>query len=362
MGNDPGECWADVNVGTPTATDDVDATPTISGERSDALPLDAPYPVGTTTITWTAEDEAGNTASCMQTITVNDTEQPAITCPSNQTAANDPGQCSAVVNYPAASAMDNCSGPLTPVCTPPSGSTFPKGITLVNCTVQDAAMNSASCGFTVTVNDTEAPNITCPGNISTTATGPGGAAVSFSPTVTDNCDTVTPVCAPASGSTFPIGTTPVNCTATDTSGNSDMCSFTVTVTGQPPRAAKTAIRDDLVIFLASISNNSDRNKIQDAIDHLNKSLTADKWIDDSIPSWAPRKGEDVFKEEKAAVAPLKSLRNSNNSGTPAATYRPSLTALWQPIVISLRSPSTTPLPEAGTSRKSTMPRFTESSR
>src|SRR5262249_31276993 len=37
---------------------------------------------------------------------------------------------------------------------------------------------------------------------------------------------------PASGSTFPLGTTTVNCTATDAAGNTATCSFTVTVQPQ----------------------------------------------------------------------------------------------------------------------------------
>src|SRR5207249_2532537 len=46
---------------------------------------------------------------------------------------------------------------------------------------------------------------------------------------TDNCPGVTSSCAPASGSTFAKGTTTVNCTATDASGNTASCSFTVTI-------------------------------------------------------------------------------------------------------------------------------------
>jgi hypothetical protein len=47
--------------------------------RSDGLALNAPYPVGTTTITWTATDASNNTDTCNQTITVNDIEPPVIT-------------------------------------------------------------------------------------------------------------------------------------------------------------------------------------------------------------------------------------------------------------------------------------------
>jgi hypothetical protein len=47
------------------------------------------------------------------------------------------------------------------------------------------------------------------------------------PVVTDNCPGATFVCAPASGSCFPIGTTTVTCTATDAAGNTATCSFAV---------------------------------------------------------------------------------------------------------------------------------------
>src|SRR6185503_12292687 len=51
----------------------------------------------------------------------------------------------------------------------------------------------------------------------------------FTTTASDNCPGVTVVCTPASGSCFPVGTTTVTCTATDASGNTATCSFTVTV-------------------------------------------------------------------------------------------------------------------------------------
>jgi len=79
---DPGLCSALINPGTATATDNCDNNPTIVGTRSDNQPLNAPYPKGTTTITWTATDHASptpNQSSCTQTITVEDHEAPVIT-------------------------------------------------------------------------------------------------------------------------------------------------------------------------------------------------------------------------------------------------------------------------------------------
>ncbi|HKQ07966.1 MAG TPA: HYR domain-containing protein [Blastocatellia bacterium] len=148
-----------------------------------------------------------------------------ITCPANITQSNDPNQCGAVVNYPAPTA----SGCGTVTCSPASGSFFPKGTTTVTCTTA-----GPSCSFTITVNDTQPPTITCPANQTavTAQTCPftNAATVTFpSPTASDNCPSVTVACTPPSGSTFALGTTTVTCTATDTSGNTATCSFTVTV-------------------------------------------------------------------------------------------------------------------------------------
>src|SRR6185503_4802731 len=98
------------------------------------------------------------------TVTVNDTQNPTITCPANIVQTTAPGQCSATVSYNV-TATDNCSG-VTVVSTPASGSTFPVGTTTVMATATDAAGNTATCSFTVTVNDTQPPTISCPANIS----------------------------------------------------------------------------------------------------------------------------------------------------------------------------------------------------
>ncbi len=89
------------------------------------------------------------------------------------------------------------------------------------------------------VTDTTPPTLTVPADFTVTASGPSGAAVSFNATATDAVDgTLMPVCAPASGSFLPIGTTTVNATAMDASGNVARRSFTVTVeTPATPRPA-----------------------------------------------------------------------------------------------------------------------------
>jgi len=96
-----------------------------------------------------------------------------------------------------------------------------------------------SCSFTVTVNDVQAPSITCPASQSV-PTDPGlcSAVVNYPPpAVTDNCPGVgAPSCVPPSGSVFPLGTTPVGCAVEDAAGNPAGCGFTVTVNDlEPPK-------------------------------------------------------------------------------------------------------------------------------
>jgi Ice-binding-like/HYR domain len=66
---DSGQLTATVNPGAPVATDNV-AVQSVTGVRSDGKALNAPYPIGVTTITWTATDTSGNKASCGQSIAV----------------------------------------------------------------------------------------------------------------------------------------------------------------------------------------------------------------------------------------------------------------------------------------------------
>ncbi len=91
----------------------------------------------------------------IDTISVNDgfTCCCIITCPSNIARSTDPGACGALVNYPAPTA--GACGAVT--CTPPSGSFFPTGVTTVTCT----AATGTSCSFSVTIQDTEAPTVSC---------------------------------------------------------------------------------------------------------------------------------------------------------------------------------------------------------
>ena len=67
------------------------------------------------------------------------------------------------------------------------------------------------------------------------ATGPDGAVVDYDATAVDNVDgPLTPTCVPPSGSLFPLGSTTVNCSATDAAGNTGTGSGTITVVDTTP--------------------------------------------------------------------------------------------------------------------------------
>jgi hypothetical protein len=166
-----------------------------------------------------------------------------ITCPANITVSNDQNLCSAVVNYSV-----TATGYPTPtiVCIPPSGSTFPVGTTNVLCVAKNN-LGSDTCNFLITVNDSQAPTITCPANIDTVSDySDTPVVVNFNSTATDNCPGITIVSNPPTGSTFPVGQTIVQCTATDHAGNKSTCSFTVTIK-KPSCQTAVALRDDFNI-------------------------------------------------------------------------------------------------------------------
>ncbi|MFZ1515029.1 MAG: HYR domain-containing protein [Saprospiraceae bacterium] len=232
VSNTVGQCAAVVNYTAPVGTDNCAGANTI---QTAGLASGASFPVGVTTNTFKVTDAMGNTATCSFTVTVNDTELPAISCPINISVPNDANLCSAVVTYSAPVGTDNCPGPNTvQTAGLASGSAFPVGVTTNTFKVTDAAGNTATCSFTVTVTDAQGPQITCPANI-VKNNDPGlcSALVNYTaPTGTDNCPgaNTVQIAGLATASYFPVGVTTNTFKVTDASGNMATCSFTVTVT------------------------------------------------------------------------------------------------------------------------------------
>ena len=219
VNNDAGACGAAVTFSA-SVTDNCGATIAYSHNSGDM------FPVGTTTVTVTGTDAAGNSDVCSFNVTVVDNEAPVVTCPANITVNSEPGSCGASVNF-AATVTDNCSATIS--YTHNSGDVFPAGTTTVRATATDASGNTSICEFDITVVDTEAPVINCFGPITASSdAGVCGAVVTFNVIATDNCG-ATVTYSQNSGSFFPVGTTTVVATATDISGNTANCSFDVVV-------------------------------------------------------------------------------------------------------------------------------------
>jgi hypothetical protein len=163
-----------------------------------------------------------------------DVTPPTITVPGAMTV-NATSAAGATVSY-AVSVTDNRDAEPSVSCTPASGSVFPVGLTTVSCTATDAAGNTSTASFTVRVVDldTGAPTITTPASVVVNATSPSGAVVTYAASASDDRDAAPSLtCTPASGATFPIGTTTVRCNASDASGNTSSKTFTVKVKGAP---------------------------------------------------------------------------------------------------------------------------------
>lgn len=235
VGNDSNQCAAVVSWIAPTATDNCTG---VTVTQTGGIANGGVFPLGTSVVTYTATDGAGNTDIDSFTVTVNDVQVPNFFgCLSDTIVGNDIGQCTAVFSWLAPTATDNCPGfvTITQIAGPPSGSVFPPGNTYIAYAATDLVGNADTCGFTITVTDLENPIISnCPANITIPKDTNlcGGVVTWIEPTATDNCGTLTltQVVGLPSGSFFPLGPTNIIYVATDSAGNTDTCQFVVFVT------------------------------------------------------------------------------------------------------------------------------------
>jgi HYR domain len=127
-------------------------------------------------------------------------------------------------------------------CKPPSGSTFAVGTTMVSCTVTNTYGVSASGSFTVSVVDTTPPRLTVPRPLTLAADGAmprTNASISAflaGARAVDLVDSHVTVTADAPTS-FPLGTTVVNFTGRDASGNTTSASSSITIQQGHPGSA-----------------------------------------------------------------------------------------------------------------------------
>ena len=214
MNNDSGVCGALVTVSSTTTDNCFVGSPI--GIRSDGLPLNALFPIGTTTITWNATDSSGNQAlTKLQTVIVKDNELPSITSLPAIIA-----NCSVTLSVPPTS-PDNC-GTITGITgdiTLPHTFATP-GFYIVGWNFTDASGNSKNISQSITVLDNDAPVLTATNLPDIVLTGCElTSSQIIYPTANDTCNgTIVGV----PNILFPYyitGTSTITWTFTDASGN-----------------------------------------------------------------------------------------------------------------------------------------------
>lgn len=258
-GEDRITCDQIVTWTPPSATDNCEVISLTSDFEPDDIFL-----VGTTTVTYTASDNAtpANVKTCSFTVTVIDDTAPVITCLDNQIRGTDDPACEYSVlgtEFDPISTSDNCG--ITEQTYELTGATevaqieattlasvvFSKGVTTVKWIVRDAAGNTSECLFNVTIVDDDTPTIVCAENQTRGTDAPtcdySTIGNEFDPVaLSDNCEvteqsyelTGETIAGPVDATTldgviFSKGITTVNWVVKDDAGNVSECSFDVLV-------------------------------------------------------------------------------------------------------------------------------------
>lgn len=240
---DANACMATVNLNPASATDNCGAT--ITNDYNDGgADASGMYPVGTTTVVFTATDAAGQSVTCDIDIVVVDNQDPVITnCPASQAVEPSNGNCTmGIVPDLAADVMatDNCPDNVVISQSPLAGTSFTNS-QVVTFSVTDGT-NTVTCTANITILDDEDPVFTDCENAVLTAM-PNSNSIKdascqvmvpdFSTvvTATDNCGTPTLSQSPMAGTMVDAssGDVAVTVTATDVANNTATCVATLKV-------------------------------------------------------------------------------------------------------------------------------------
>ena len=237
----PGADEAVITWANPSATTDCFSSNVVTVGLLDSTFLSGDkFPIGTTSITYSFQDDCGSFTTCSFDVTVNfvAASLSLLSCPQDIITSENP------VSWAEPTASTTCfESSINIVQTegPVNGSPFPTGTTRVSYLISDNCGNVDICTFLV-ITDGEPPvaqiNLSCEANINATApNGSNGIAVNWSEpiastTCTENQGIVDIVqtAGPANGSVLPIGLTTISYEVTDACGNIETCSFDITVT------------------------------------------------------------------------------------------------------------------------------------
>ncbi len=231
-------CSYDLSMnGDPIVTDNC-GTFTLSS-TDDLTGLSACSGTGTIIKTHVATDDCGNTASCAQTITIEDSTAPMITCGMDVTIALDASCVYDLSTIMPATATDNCAGVTVMFADDLSGLTACSGTgTIIRTwTATDACSNAATCMQIIIIEDQTPPTLSCPAAI--TLAIDASCAVDLSsiadPAIVDNCPGVTVASSDdTSGLTGCSGTGLIvrTWTVTDACGLTASCTQDITIEDQ----------------------------------------------------------------------------------------------------------------------------------
>ncbi|MBT4449460.1 MAG: DUF5011 domain-containing protein, partial [Gammaproteobacteria bacterium] len=275
------------NTVTPIASFLASATATDAVDGSRPVSHDAPavFPLGITTVTFSATDLSANTGQAQATVNITDQTPPVISLIGASSMTLNVGD---IFSDPGASVSDNVDVGLTVI---PTGSVNINvvGLYTLIYNISDAAGNAAiTVTRSVIVQDNAAPVVTPPANITVAATDAAGTANSIvainaflnAATATDAVDGPRPVThnAPA---VFPLGITTVNFSATDLSANTGQAQATVNITDQTPPVISLAggamtlnVGDVFIDPGSSVSDNVDVGLVATVIGNVNIAIPA----------------------------------------------------------------------------------------
>jgi len=233
-----GQTQVNVAFGAPTASDNCGAVTNYCSPASGSA-----FALGTNTVTCTAVDGASNTNVCtFHVIVLGLPNQPPVAQCSNITVSADVN-CQANVSplEVDAGSFDN-DGTITSRSLNPAGP-YTEGRNDVTLTVFDDQGASNTCNAQIIVADTTPPAIgPCNDIVTNVPADVTNAVVNFdAPATSDNCSVASVSSVPASGSTFFLGTNTVVSTVTDTSGNTNACTFRVIVQQPAPSPDDLAV-------------------------------------------------------------------------------------------------------------------------
>ncbi|MFT6279090.1 MAG: hypothetical protein ACJAU0_001917, partial [Flavobacteriales bacterium] len=236
------------------------------------------YPVGTTTITWTASNVNGGVSACTQDITVIDNQNPVVVCSSNISVNTNAAGCTANVTILAPSTSDNCAVVSTTNNfngTGDASGNYPDGTTTVVWTAVDAAGNTSTCSQTITVLNTLSANAGanftfCEGDNGILSGAASGGSSPYTYTWNNGLgagqnQTVSPSLAG-----YANENTTYTLTVTDANGCTDTDAITITVESNPDVTVTTTdatcgLSNGMVTF--TFSNHPNQSSIEFSLDN-----------------------------------------------------------------------------------------------